>query len=171
MSTVVVYESMFGNTREIAEAVAAGLGEPGTVEAHEVSEVGALPADVDLLVVGGPTHAFSMSKAATRSDAATKPHEGEIVSTGIGLREWIESLPTPDHAVAVATFDTRVRHPRLPGSAAKAAGKALKAHGYRLIAAPETFDVHGMTGPLFSGETDRATAWAARIASVAHADT
>ncbi|MDA8434997.1 MAG: flavodoxin [Actinomycetales bacterium] len=169
MSTVVVYESMFGNTREIAEAVARGLGAHGTVEVHEVGEVGTLPADLDLLVVGGPTHAFSMSKPTTRADARTKPHEGEIVSTGIGLREWIESLPAPDHRVAVATFDTRVRHPRLPGSAAKAAGKALKAHGYRMIADPETFDVHGMTGPLFPGETDRAAAWGERLASVAHA--
>jgi hypothetical protein len=167
MSTVVVYESMFGNTREIAEAVARGLGGPGTVEVREVSAVGDLPADLELLVVGGPTHAFSMSKPATRADAVTKPHEGEIVSTGIGLREWIDSLPSADHRVGIATFDTRVRHPRLPGSAAKAAGKALKAHGYQLVADPETFDVHGMTGPLYPGEIDRAVEWGERVASAA----
>lgn len=108
----------------------------------------------------------SMSRESTRADAATKPHEGDLVSTGTGLREWIENLPTADHPVSVATFDTKVRHPRLPGSAAKAASKALKARGYRLIAAPETFDVDGTTGPLLDGETDRPTAWAARLKDV-----
>lgn len=163
MSTVVVYESMFGNTRAIAEAIAHGLEGAGPVEVHEVSDVGMLPDDLDLLVVGAPTHAFSMSKPGTRADAASKPHDGPIVSRGIGLREWIETLPAADHDVSVATFDTRVRHPRLPGSAAKAAAKALKAHGYRVIADPETFDVHGMTGPLYPGETERASTWGATL--------
>jgi len=169
MSTVVVYESMFGNTRQIAEAVARGIGDASTVDVREVGDIAALPADVDLLVVGGPTHAFSMSKPGTRADAATKPHDGDIVSTGIGLREWIDALPNPDHRIRVATFDTGVRHPRLPGSAAKAAAKALKTHGYQMVAEPETFDVHGMTGPLLPGEIDRAVAWGERIASAAHA--
>ena len=164
MRVVVVFESMFGNTREIAEAVGRGLAGDGPVEVHEVGEVHLLPDDMDLLVVGAPTHAFSMSKPATRADAATKPHEGPLVSTGIGLREWIAALPAPAHPVRVATFDTRVRHPRLPGSAAKAAAKALRARGYTLAADPETFDVHGMTGPLYPGETDRATAWGAALA-------
>lgn len=168
MSTVVVYESMFGNTRAIAEAIATGLEGAAPVTVREVGEMGPLPDDVDLLIVGAPTHAFSMSKPATRADAATKPHDGPIVSRGIGLREWIGALPAADHAVSVATFDTRVRHPRLPGSAAKAAAKALKAHGYRVIADPETFDVHGMTGPLYPGETERATSWGAGVAVAAH---
>ncbi|WP_134774102.1 flavodoxin family protein [Ornithinimicrobium flavum] len=54
MRYLVVYESAFGNTREVAEAVAAGLGGEA-----EVVDVGATPPlaglDVDLLVVGGPT--------------------------------------------------------------------------------------------------------------------
>jgi hypothetical protein len=169
MTAVVVYESMYGNTREIAEAVAAGIGAHATVEVHEVSDMEALPDGVDLLVVGGPTHAFGMSRPGTRADAATKPHDGDLVSTGIGLREWIEALPSADHLIAVATFDTRVRHPRLPGSAAKAAGKALAARGYRMVAAPRTFDVNGMTGPLYPGETDKAAEWGASVATAATA--
>ncbi len=165
MSTLVVYESMFGNTRDVAQAIALGLGDASAVEVREVGSVGELPTDLDLLVVGGPTHAFSMSRESTRADAATKPHEGDIISTTIGLREWIQALPAPTHPVSVATFDTRVRHPRLPGSAAKAASKALKARGYLVVSAPETFDVDGMTGPLYPGETARATAWGASLRS------
>lgn len=115
--------------------------------------------DADLIVIGGPTHAFGMSRAATREDAHTKHEDAELVSQHGGIREWIDGLPRAD-GQAVAVFDTKVRHPRLPGSAAKAAGKALKAHGYRLVAKPETFDVDGVTGPLLPGEVERAVAWA-----------
>lgn len=169
MSTVVVYESMFGNTRDIAEAIARGLETGGPVEIREVGDVHDLPADTDLLVVGGPTHAFSMSRVSTRADAADKPHDGQLVSTRTGIREWIGALPTPDHPVAVATFDTRVRHPRLPGSAAKAARKALAVRGYRPVTAPATFDVDGTTGPLLPGELERAEAWGAQLTCLAPA--
>lgn len=168
MKALVVYESMYGNTRDVAEAVARGLaavgGEAAEVEVREVGHADAVPpAGLDLLVVGGPTHAFSMTRASTRADAAGKPHDGEIVSGGIGIREWIDALPAPDRAVAAATFDTRVRHPRLPGSAAKAAAKALVHHGYRRAADPMTFDVDGTTGPLLPGELERAEAWGASL--------
>jgi hypothetical protein len=114
MRAFVVYESMYGNTQHVAEALAGGLAESGFDV--RTTEVGAAPttfAGVDLVVAGGPTHAFSMSRASTREDAATKT-DTPIVSAGIGLREWIESLEPAD-GVAVATFDTRVRHPRVPG--------------------------------------------------------
>lgn len=61
---------MFGNTRAVAEAVAQGLGSAMTVELVEVSAAPLESQDVDLLVVGGPTHAFGMSRPTTRSDAA-----------------------------------------------------------------------------------------------------
>jgi hypothetical protein len=164
MRSVVVYESMFGNTREIAEAAGAGLADRGSVTVVEVGSLEGVPADADLLVIGGPTHAFSMSRASTRADAHAKNPDAEIVSVGHGLREWIDSLPADRRGrMPVAVFDTKVRHPRLPGSAAKAAAKALQAHGFRLVAKPETFDVDGMTGPLLPGETERARAWAASL--------
>ncbi len=158
MRALVVYESMYGNTRDVADAVAAGLVDAG----YEVrtSEVSAAPTDLAafaLVVAGGPTHAFSMSRASTREDAATKGH-GPLVSTGIGLREWIGSLE-PTTVVAVATFDTRVRHPRVPGSAARSARKHLRQQGFRAVDPPTTFWVDGMEGPLLDGELDRARTW------------
>jgi flavodoxin len=52
MSTIVVYESIYGNTRAIALAVAEGLGE---ATACSVDEAPPNLQDADLLVVGGPT--------------------------------------------------------------------------------------------------------------------
>jgi hypothetical protein len=58
-----------------------------------------------------------------------------------------------------ATFDTRVSHPRVPGSAAKKAAKRLRRVHLRQAADPETFWVHGLEGPLDDGELDRARDW------------
>jgi len=61
--------------------------------------------------------------------------------------------------VAVATFDTRVRHPRVPGSAARSARKHLRQQGFRAVDPATTFWVDGMEGPLLEGELDRARTW------------
>ncbi|OLT20442.1 hypothetical protein BJF81_16015 [Ornithinimicrobium sp. CNJ-824] len=162
MATLVVYESAFGNTRTVAEAVAAGLGD-GT----EVLDVASAPplADVvaDLLVVGGPTHAFGMSRPQTREDAASRG--GTPPATGI--REWLEA--SGPVALRVATFDTHTRRPNLPGTAAKAAAKKLRALGCTVVADPEKFWVHGDQGPLLDGEVERARAWGAGLAQAATA--
>ncbi len=66
MRALVVYESMFGNTRVIADAVAIGLStwlDVGLVEVGTADP--ALNDDVRLLIVGGPTHAFEMSRPET----------------------------------------------------------------------------------------------------------
>lgn len=52
MRVLVVYESLWGNTEQVARAVAAGLDDAITVDVVEVGTAPALPADdVDLLVV------------------------------------------------------------------------------------------------------------------------
>ena len=71
MRGFVVYESLFGNTALIAQAVVDGLKEHLDVETHSVAE-GKLPEGADLLVIGGPTHAFSMSRTTTRQDAVNQ---------------------------------------------------------------------------------------------------
>jgi hypothetical protein len=158
----IVYESMFGNTREIARAVAQEIGSEGQVELHEVSEAGSPQTDVDLLVVGGPTHAFGLSRASTREDASRK--SGRSVESGtLGLREWLQDLSPSGRRPAFATFDTRVSHPKLPGSAAKKASRRLRRLGLPEVSKPMTFWVHGLEGPLDDGELDRARAWAREL--------
>lgn len=155
-SVLVVYESAWGNTREIAEAVADGLGEGAlavaVADAPPLAEV-----EADLLVVGGPTHAFGMSRASTRQDA----HQRGGAQLEVGIREWMDAADTCK--VPVATFDTHTRHPNLPGTASKAAAKRLTALGCRLVAPPEKFWVNGAEGPLLDGETDRAREWGAKL--------
>jgi len=156
MTTLVVHESMFGNTREVARAIASELA--GPVEVVDVVEAPTpLPPDVDLLVLGGPTHAFSMTRATTRHDAVTQGaapgHEER------GIREWLTGLaPTPH--VAVAVFDTRIaKVRRLPGSAARAASKVVARRGVGHVIAVESFYVDDVAGPLLDGEVERARAW------------
>ena len=105
----------------MADAVARGLGDDVTV--LEVTDAPAtLPEDVAVLVVGGPTHAFSMTRPGTRQDAEKRGAPGH---PACGIREWLEEL-APAADLEVATFDTRVtKVRRLPGSAARAAAKEL----------------------------------------------
>ena len=159
MRALVVYESMFGCTRDIASAVAGGLSPVMEVELVEVGvATHAVAEGTSLLVVGGPTHAFGMSRPRTREDSLRQP--GHIAgSIDIGIREWLETLEPVPGGVAAAAFDTRVNHPRLPGSAAHGIDKRLRARGLKTIAPPESFWVTGMTGPLLPGETACAKAW------------
>jgi hypothetical protein len=165
MRALVVHESMFGNTAAVARAIGAGLATDRSIEVRVVA-VRHAPTHlrgVDLLVVGGPTHAFSMSRASTRADAATKGAD-EAAAAGIGLREWIELVDAVP-GVVVAAFDTRVRRPRVPGSAARAARKHLRAHGFKAVEPPTTFWVDGTAGPLLDGEEGRARRWGADLAA------
>jgi len=161
MSTLIVYESMWGNTRTIAEAVAEGIG-PGAQVVHAADAPVPVPDDVDLLVVGGPTHAFSLTRASTRRDAVAKGAPAE--RTDAGVREWLGRLASSDH-VDVATFDTRVRSVRhLPGSAARAAGKEVRRHHLGRLVGTMSFYVDDMAGPLVPGEVERAREWGEALA-------
>jgi hypothetical protein len=113
---------------------------------------------VDLLVVGGPTHAFGMSRPSTRDDARQRLGDGGRAPVS-GIREWLEGLDRDARTPPFAFFDTRVNRPRLPGSAArKAAGLARRQH--RAVAVPPmSFWVTGTTGPLLDTELDRARSW------------
>ncbi len=163
MTALVIYESMFGNTQTMAQAVADGLAEHMDVEVHEVATAPSTIGDnIDLLVIGAPTHAFGMSRPSTRQDAA-KQSDRSLVSTGIGIREWLERL-TPRPGTAAATFDTRVNRPRLPGSAAVAAQRRLHRLGFRIVASAQSFRVHGTPGPLVEGEPERAHRFGERLA-------
>ena len=163
MSILVVVESLFGNSRAVADAVAAGAEAAGAVVlVTPVTEAAAdLDPEVSLLVVGGPTHAFSMTRPTTRAEAHTK--YGAAAGGDSGIREWIErAAPRPE--LPVVTFDTRVQVKWVPGSAAKSAAAALRSHGFGHAERGPTFFVEGVEGPLVHGELDRARAWGAELA-------
>jgi hypothetical protein len=165
MNALVVFESMFGNTEAIARAVGEGLSSRMDTEVVEVGTAPkAIGANVALLVVGGPTHAFGMSRPGTRETAAQQAGP-RLVSKGIGLREWLADLRVEPGSGAVCTFDTRIFKPRVPGSAARAAAKRLRALGLPEVVAAESFYVLGTDGPLLAGELGRARTWGEQLAS------
>lgn len=159
MKALVVYESMFGNTAAVAQAIAGGLGVTMDVEVREVHD-GSLEGrdDVELLVVGGPTHALSMSRPKTREEAES---QGGIAGrVDFGLRDWLNSASGTAHGLSMVTFDTRmVKARRLPGSAAKSAARLARKRGFSIAAPPESFYVVDTAGPLAEGEIERATDW------------
>ena len=166
MRVLVVYESMFGNTKRIAEAIADGFAGHARVEVREVGTVPATaPPEIDLLVIGGPTHAWSMSRPRTR-DSARQQGLDRPVSSGIGIREWLDQLPAAPAKPAVAIYDTRLDKPRwLTGSAARAAAKRLRKLGYGVID-QRSFVVTGTPGPLGPDEPERARQWGAHLSGV-----
>ncbi len=174
MKAVVVYESVFGNTHEIAEAVAEGLREVGEAEVCAVGDAGARLVDAaDILVVGGPTHIHGMaskwSLKAAAEDAKKHPEAHlEPESGGVVLKDWLQQLPPAEHTSAAA-FDTRLGKPAvLTGAASKKIARLLRSHGFDLVAKPESFIVENAPGtPLVAGERDRARAWGRNLATAA----
>ncbi len=159
---VVVHESLFGNTAAVGAAVATGLRLQGyEVTTTAVGDARANTAlDADLLVVGAPTHAFSLSRASTRADAVRQGAPAERASTG--LREWLGALRPGEasRAPAVAVFDTRVaKVRRLPAAAGPTAARLLRQRGLRLVGKPVPFLVEDTQGPLCDGELERARDW------------
>lgn len=170
MTTLVVYETMYGRTRDVAQWVALGCESGGETRLAEVTELvegetaGALPDDVTLLVVGGPTHAFSMSRPNTRRDATKY---GATVSR-TGVREWLATLPLAQ-GMPVAAFCTKLDSP-LSGSAARSIGQRLRRLGGTLVVPPKDFYVRGTEPVLLPGELERARAWGASLVVPAAAD-
>ncbi len=166
-SALVVFESMFGSTRAAARAVARGLHHEGMTV--RVSDVSAAPqhltGEVDLLVLGAPTHAFTLSPPGSRQAAGQQGAPAGRVE--IGMREWVNDLtwdaPPPD----VAVFDTRVTSTRLlPFAAARTCRTLVEQRGLRVSTRPMTFLVAGVHGPLLGGEAERAFAWGKRLAGL-----
>lgn len=158
---LVVFESMYGNTEAVARAIADGLASRMPVDVVEVSDAPAPADDVTLLVVGGPTHAFGMSRPSTRKDATTRAGR-PAVSRGEGVREWLTALPARP-GLRAAAFDTRSDRHRVSGSAARAIRRRLRRAG-TIVEGPHSFYVTDTEGPLVDGGLDRARAWGAALA-------
>lgn len=162
MKALVVYETCYGNTGQIAHAIAKGLADHATVEIVNVDDAkGSVPDDVELVVVGGPTHAFSMSRASTREEASRR--QGQPERAGRGIRDWLGELREGDHPQIFAAFDTRMDMPLLTGAASKRATRAAKHLGFA-VTKPNSFIVETYEGPLQAGEIERAREWGAELA-------
>lgn len=176
MRALVIYESMYGNTRTIATAIGAGLEARLAVDVVAVPDVNAEQvAGADLLVIGGPTHVRGMSRPSTRKSAlaaAGKPGSGlelEPGAEGPGLREWLGSLGPVRGKAAV--FDTRVDMPAvLAGAASRGIARQLRHRGVELVAKPQSFLVT-KANQLKAGEEVRARGWGERIAALAASGT
>jgi flavodoxin len=158
MKAMVVYDSQYGNTGQVAEEIAKALGPPGDVQLVRVAD--ARPealAGLSLLVVGSPTQRLTATPTTT---------------------EFLKSIPNGGlKGVKVAAFDTRFTQEvidsikvlpffvRLFGYAAEPIGKRLVKKGGELAVAPEPFYVADSEGPLLEGELERAAAWAEEIAA------
>jgi flavodoxin len=167
MSALVIYESIYGNTRAIAAAIAEGLGGAEVLPVHEVPN---RVHDAVLLVVGGPTHMHGMTTTRSRQLAMEAVHEdGDAhrvepsAADEPGLRAWIRDLPETTDAPAAA-FDTRAdKSAWLTGAASRGIAKRLRGRGYEILGT-ESFLVEDSEGPLVEGELDRARAWGAELA-------
>ena len=155
MRTLVIYDSFFGNTEQIARAVGSALGLPDQVGIFRVSDVKLEQlAGMNLLIVGSPTRGFRPSPA--------------IVDLLKGMP------PNALHGVKVAAFDTRIATSDIKsaalrimvnfgGYAAAPIAAQLKKKGGELVAPPEGFFVQDREGPLKPGELERAAKWAAQL--------
>ncbi|MEJ3748941.1 flavodoxin domain-containing protein [Actinomycetes bacterium KLBMP 9797] len=165
MRAVVVFDSMFGNTRQVAEAITDGVSLYADTTLLPVDEAaGRLDETPDLLVVGGPTHGHGLSNRASRRPSPKQVAQGAVFGR-VGLREFLGLVSLPvDHAVDAATFDTRFDKPAwLTGSAARRAARRLRQRGCRLVAPPESFFVDTAAGPPHAGELERARQWGAEL--------
>lgn len=157
MKALVVYDSVFGNTEQVARAIARALDPQGEVRALRVGDVTAADlVELALLVVGSPTRGFNPTPA-------TKTFLNDLTANIF-------------YGVKVAAFDTRIaveetNSPILKplvkifGYAAKPIASRLQKKGGELAAPPEGFIVEGTEGPLREGELERAAAWARQLAA------
>ncbi|WP_349866705.1 flavodoxin domain-containing protein [Leifsonia sp. WHRI 6310E] len=165
---VIVYESMFGSTRRIAEAIAEGMRGGPDVTVLPVKDAPETFPDADAIVVGAPTHVHGLSRPSTRAEAGRWGDDPDRALTlepdaeGIGMREWLDSCGTLPGLFAA--FDTRADMTELfSGSAAAALDKRLRAAGSRRFADRASFLVD-KDSALEAGELERARAWGGTLA-------
>lgn len=158
MKSLIIYDSGFGNTEQIALAIAKVLGTNENVHVRKVYEISPDHfMGIDLLIVGSPTQRFRPTLAINNLLGGLENHclSGVKVAAFDTRLTWNEISKTPVLAFFVKLYRNAY--------AAKPIADQLKKKGGELIIAPEGFFVEGMEGPLSSGEIERAAAWAKLI--------
>lgn len=136
MSILVVYDSGFGNTKKVAEAVAEKIkGKAKQVDDVVESDL----SDIDVLIVGSPINAWRPTKKVS------------------SFLSDLKKMSLKD--VKGAAFDTRIKT-RFSGDAATRIARKMTEAGINIIGQPAGFYVKNNEGPLVEGEIDRAIDWA-----------
>ncbi|GEA85038.1 flavodoxin family protein [Cellulomonas gelida] len=142
-----VFESMFGCTRAVAESIAEGMTAAGlptvVLDVDDVLAHDDVVARARLLVVGAPTHMRGLSTPRSRALARARGGQGDL-----GVHEWLDALPGLSGR-STAVFDTR-SWSRFAGSAGSRIEKLLRRRGAEIIAPTQAFGIEG-------GEDGRAT--------------
>jgi len=165
---VIVYESMFGATRQVAEAIAEGLRDTIAAQVVSVDDIGEAALRADVVIVGAPTHGHGLSRPESRTEAARwalhdPKHLHLEPASDVGVREWLKSMPT--WITRHVAFDTRADMPRIfTGSAAAAIDRRLTKMGSLAIDEPRSFLVD-KSSRLLPDELDNARAWGADLAA------
>ena len=157
MKALVVYDSVFGNTGQIAQAIGKALGSEQDVETLQVGD--AKPeqlAGVALLVVGSPTRQFRPTPATTNLLKSIPKNGLDGVKVAAFDTRFTES--NIEEGPAVLSFFVRIF-----GYAAKPIADRLEKKGGELVASPEGFYVEDTEGPLAEGELERAADWAKEL--------
>jgi flavodoxin len=154
MEICVIYDSVFGNTGQIARAIAAALPGSRIIPVGEAS-----PAQLDgldLLVLGSPTRGFCPTEAVAA--LLTKLDRQQLAGVYVAAFDTRIELATIDSPVFRFIVDKG-------GYAANTIAKTLQKKGGTLLAPGEGFLVTGEQGPLKANELERAGAWAAALLS------
>jgi flavodoxin len=144
MRILVVYDSVYGNTEQIARAIGGAIA--NDVRIFHVREVE--PSElkgIDLLIIGAPTQGGRPTPV---------------------IQDFLKKVSEPDiRGMNIATFDTRIsaKWVGIFGYAAGRIARSLKKKGGNLLLDPEPFFVEGTKGPLKEGEPERAVAWAQEV--------
>ena len=155
MKALIVYDSFFGNTQKIAEAIGKSMNANETVPVIKVADV--KPQDLlhlDYLIVGSPTRAFQPTPAITKLIKRI-PSDGLI---GTKVAAFDTRIAVDEISVAILKFGAK-----LFGYAAKPIANFLEKKRGTLAVPPEGFFVKESEGPLKEGELERAAAWAKQI--------
>lgn len=175
MNALVVYESLWGNTAEVARAIAAGLGE-GAAAVSTADATAERVAAAALVVAGAPVHNGGLPGEKSRERALGRAQDSErypdLAEPDLShppMRDWLEGLPRRADDALGAAFDTRTMG-RWRGSANGKIASRLRRAGYGYVDEPLAFIVLGQDGPLAAGELERARAWGERLAELAEAE-